>query len=106
MQYLYDFGDCWIHNVSVEDIEGTPAKPKARSLRAPTPRAPVACLAGKRACPPEDCGGPSGYADFLAAITSADHPQHDELLEWAGGSFDPEACSLREINESLARLVD
>jgi len=48
------------------------------------------CLDGARACPPEDVGGVSGYWDFLKAIKNPKHPEHQELLEWAGGSFDPE----------------
>ncbi len=62
------------------------------------------CLAGKRACPPEDVGGIWGYADFLAAIRDPEHPEHDELLEWAGGGFDLEAFDLEAINRQLARM--
>jgi hypothetical protein len=36
-------------------------------------------------------GGTWGYQEFLEAITNAEHEEHDGLLEWAGGSFDPEA---------------
>ncbi|MFN2464156.1 MAG: hypothetical protein ABR573_09690, partial [Candidatus Dormibacteria bacterium] len=39
--------------------------------------------AGERASPPEDCGGPSGYAEFLAAIQDPDHPDREGYLEWA-----------------------
>lgn len=49
------------------------------------------CLAGEGRCPPEDCGGVHGYAEFLTAIIDPDHDQHQELLTWAGGPFDPEA---------------
>jgi Plasmid pRiA4b ORF-3-like protein len=47
------------------------------------------CIAGKRACPPEDCGGPWGYGDFLEAIQNPNHEQHEKMLEWSGGTFDP-----------------
>jgi hypothetical protein len=79
-QYEYDFGDSWYHEVLFEGV--VRADPKAKY--------PL-CLEGKRACPPEDCGGIWGYPDFVEAIQNPDHERHEELLEWVGGSFDPEA---------------
>jgi hypothetical protein len=52
------------------------------------------CVAGQRACPPEDCGGPWAYPDFVEAISHPDHPSHEELLGWVGGEFDPERFDL------------
>ncbi|MBN2490667.1 MAG: plasmid pRiA4b ORF-3 family protein [Planctomycetes bacterium] len=90
--YEYDFGDDWVHDVRLE-----------RVLRAaPGTRYPVV-VAGKRACPPEDCGGIYGYTDFLAAIRDPEHPEHEELLEWCGGGFDPEAFDLELANARLRR---
>lgn len=77
--YIYDFGDDWFHTVTFEGTEP----------REPSRPYPV-CLGGARACPPEDCGGPGGYAHFLEAIQDRRHPDHSSLLRWAGGSFDPE----------------
>jgi hypothetical protein len=88
--YLYDFGDGWEHNIKVEEI--TAPKEGARY--------PV-CVAGKRAAPPEDCGGIWGYADFLEAIANPEHAQHDEMLEWVGGEFDPEWFDVDEVNVCL-----
>ncbi len=89
--YEYDFGDSWEHAITVEDVldaeEGTTY--------------PV-CIAGKRACPPEDCGGVWGYEGFLAAVADPGHEEHDELLEWAGGQFDPECLDLAAVNRALA----
>ena len=62
------------------------------------------CLTGKRACPPEDCGGIWGYADFLDAIQDPQHPEHEEMLAWVGGEFDPEAFDVDEVNRELQRL--
>jgi hypothetical protein len=62
------------------------------------------CTAGKRACPPEDCGGVWGYADFLEAIADPEHEQHEELLEWVGGEFDPEQFDVAEANAALRLL--
>ena len=67
-------------------------------------RYPV-CLTGKRACPPEDCGGIWGYASFLDAIQDPQHPEHEEMLEWVGGEFEPEAFDLDEVNRELQNLT-
>ena len=77
--YTYDFGDDWEHRVSVVAI----------APRAPGTVYPV-CVDGRRACPPEDCGGPWNYADFLAVLADPKHEDHEEQLDWVGGSFDPE----------------
>lgn len=88
--YLYDFGDGWEHEVVVE------------KALAPEPRVryPL-CLAGRGACPPEDVGGPWGYDEFLSAIRDPGHEEHDELLEWVGGPFDPDLFDVRSINQAL-----
>jgi hypothetical protein len=62
------------------------------------------CIAGKRACPPEDCGGIWGYDNFLEAIQNPDHPEHEEFVEWIGGSFDPEAFDIEDVNRALRRI--
>lgn len=91
--YEYDFGDGWEHQIIVEKI--LPPEPGQRY--------PL-CLQGKRACPPEDCGGVWGYADLLEIIQDPEHEEHEEMLEWLGGEFDPEAFDLEEINQALQRL--
>ncbi len=91
--YEYDFGDSWYHKILVEKI--LPLEPDKHY--------PV-CLKGKRACPPEDCGGIWGYYDFLKTIQNPNHPEHDHMLEWVGGSFDPEAFDLDEINRQLKKI--
>jgi hypothetical protein len=94
-RYEYDFGDDWHHIVVVEKIS-----PVERGKIYPV------CLTGKRACPPEDCGGPWGYSEFLEAISNPEHEQHEELLEWIGGEFDPEAFDVASVNTELqARLL-
>jgi len=93
--YLYDPGDGWEHKIVVE-----------RTLAADERYAGQAvCVAGARACPPEDCGGPGGYEEFLAAITHPKHKRHQELREWIGGDFDAEHFALDEINELLRELT-
>jgi hypothetical protein len=93
LRYLYDFGDSWDHNIAVEAV--LPPEPGRRY--------PV-CLTGKRACPPEDCGGAWGYADLLTAIADPSHPEHATLVTWLGGPVDPEAFNLDAVNQRLSRL--
>ena len=89
--YEYDFGDSWEHELLIEKI-----LPLEKGVHYPR------CVKGKRACPPEDVGGIWGYEDFLEAIKNPKHPEHENLLEWIGGEFDPEEFDLNEINERLS----
>ncbi len=91
--YLYDFGDNWQHVIQIEKV--LESKPKVKYPR---------CVHGSRACPPEDCGGPLGYGDFLDAIQNPRHNRHEELLEWVGDEFDPEAIDLETVNKELAAV--
>jgi len=84
--FEYDFGDGWEH---VVEIKGTVDSQKDVKY----PRV----TGGKRRCPPEDCGGPWGYADFLKAIRDPKHPEHKNMLEWIGGDFDSEYFDLEEF---------
>lgn len=77
--YAYDFGDDWQHVLVHEGVES-----------ADGPRYPR-CVAGEGRCPPEDCGGVHGYAEFLQIIADPDHKDHESTLRWVGGSFDPAA---------------
>jgi hypothetical protein len=63
------------------------------------------CIGGARACPPEDCGGTGGYANFLAAIRDPNHDEHDEYLDWIGGEFDPEEFELDEVDAGLRHVT-
>ncbi len=91
--YIYDFGDNWEHEIIVEKITPLDAG-----------RHYPCCLAGERACPPEDCGGVWGYKDLLDITSTPDHPDYEELREWLGEHFDPEAFDLEAVNRSLKRL--
>lgn len=91
--YEYDFGDSWEHVIVVEKV-----------LLTETGDAYPRCTGGKRACPPEDVGGTGGYTEFLTIIQNPRHPEHDEWLQWAGDSFDPEAFDPQKANELLQSL--
>jgi hypothetical protein len=87
--YEYDFGDSWAHDIRVEQI--------VASVGTGTPH----LLGGARACPPEDCGGPWGYAHLLEALADPGHEEHEHPLGWVGGSFDPEDFDLAGANANL-----
>jgi hypothetical protein len=64
----------------------------------------IVCMAGARACPPEDCGGVTGYYHLLEALADPEHEDHEILLEWVGGKFDPEAFDAATVDRALKRL--
>jgi hypothetical protein len=88
--YEYDFGDGWDHEVLLEKV-----------LEPLEGQSYPVCTGGARNCPPEDCGGIGGYEVFLDIIYDPEHPEHHEMLDWIGGSFDPEAFDLAAINSQL-----
>lgn len=89
-KYVYDFGDGWEHTVKVEAV--APAV-----VGAPCPR----LLEARCACPPEDVGGPWGYAEYLEAIADPDHEQHKDMIRWRGPGFDPAAVDADGIRKRL-----
>lgn len=91
IKYTYDFGDGWDHSVVVEKF-----LPVDKTLHYPV------CVKGKRSCPPEDCGGPWGYAGLLETIKDPTDPEHDEMIEWIGEDFDPDEFDLDDVNAMLA----
>jgi hypothetical protein len=90
--YLYDMGDSWEHEIVVEKV-----------LKVQEGKSHPVCLEGRRACPPEDCGGIYGYTEMLDALKNPDHPEREHWLEWAGDDFDAEAFDLDAVNRRLKR---
>lgn len=88
----YDFGDGWEHDVVIEK-------------RSPSSADCAECVHGENACPPDGVGGPSGYEDFLEALANPAHEEHDEYLQWIGGSFDPSRFDLDAVNAELRLLA-
>ena len=92
-RYSYDFGDDWQHVITVEKII-------PENELDPEDLGQPVCLKGKRACPPEDCGGAWGYESLLMVLNDPEDPEHEELKEWLG-PFDPEEFDLKKINTEL-----
>ena len=85
-EYTYDYGDNWHHTVKLEKI-----LPKEENVTYPR------CVDGKRACPPEDCGGTRSYEQLLEIIKDVNHEEHKRMMEWLGGEFDPEHFDVKEV---------
>lgn len=90
--YVYDLGDNWRHLVTFEDAV-VPAIGRYLPL----------CVAGARACPPEDCGGIYSYPEFLETLANPTHPEHKGAVDWARG-FEPELFNITQAN-SLIQAV-
>ncbi|WP_373498871.1 plasmid pRiA4b ORF-3 family protein [Desulfococcus sp.] len=91
--YEYDFGDGWEHKILLEKI-----------LPLDSFESPIV-IKGSQACPPEDCGGIWGYYDLLKAIQDPTHEEHESMLEWVGGEFDPDAFDMKAINNNFKSLA-
>lgn len=96
--YEYDFGDSWHHVIACE------------AIRAPTAgeRYPVKsrCVAGARACPPEDVGSASGYEELLRVLADPNDEEHEHMLGWSmqprNQPYDPEHFDLELANRLLS----
>ena len=97
IRYTYDFGDDWEHEILLEKIlDPDPAVSYPR------------CTGGRRAAPPDDCGGIWGYAELLDVLAKPDHPEHQAILDWLGlenaVEFDPAEFDADEVTEALSGL--
>jgi hypothetical protein len=90
--YEYDLGDGWRHEITLLDtVAGEPGEK-------------ISCVAGARACPPEDCGGVPGYYDLLRILSDPSDEDYDEMLEWVGGKYDPAYFDVSAVDKALKRL--
>jgi hypothetical protein len=92
LRYTYDFGDSWEHDLIVEDI------------LLPDGVRHAACLTGRRAGPPEDCGGVWGYKELCDILADPRHPDHAERVGWLGRPHDPATFNRDVINAALKRI--
>ncbi len=93
--YIYDFGDDWIHKITLENIEKIDA-------------ANADCITGKGACPPEDCGGPWGYANFRKILNNPDHEEYEDTREWVllaeGEQWDAQAFDITKAKQAVSTV--
>lgn len=93
--YTYDFGADWEHIIAIEKSPTKPPEP-------PYPR----CVAGKRACPPEDSGGVWSYQESLEILANPTHPEYAERREWFEDEIFPEEFDLAAVNVHMAAVFN
>ena len=93
--YLYDFGDSWEHELTLEESRYFHQEPGIA----------IACLDGERACPPEDVGGVPGYFEFCKALKDSNHEEHERYVEWSGGDYDSEEFDANAVNWELMKYL-
>ncbi|MCG2808699.1 MAG: plasmid pRiA4b ORF-3 family protein, partial [Coriobacteriia bacterium] len=95
IEYVYVFGDDWTHR-----LELSAAGSAAAGVAYPR------LIAGARACPLEDSGGPRGHERLLRALggdlqpDGYDEEDTQQLLVWAG-DFDPQAFDAADAQARL-----
>lgn len=89
--YVYDFGDDWSHTIHFE----------GHVVPEPKQMYPL-CLEGENNGPPDDCGGPGMYPEYVQAVTDKKHPGHREMIEW-GGRFDPFAFDAGKTTKRMRK---
>jgi len=94
-RYLYDFGDSWLHELTLED---------SRYFE-PGKETELICLEGHRACPPEDVGSVPGYFEFCKVLKDPGHEEHATYMSWSGGDYDSELFNVTAVNEELLKYV-
>jgi hypothetical protein len=94
LKYHYDFGDGWEHTIRVEAL--VPASPGILYPR---------LIQAHGRCPPEDVGGPHGYADYLDAMADPSHERHNELVQWRGPGFDPNIVDVALLTADVLALA-
>ena len=90
IEYIYDFGDYWKHDIFLEQI-----------VEDYEYNYPI-CLDGVGACPPEDIGGILEYEEFLEIIKNKQHPEHKEVKEWANNNNYKETFDINDVNILIA----
>jgi len=90
IEYIYDFGDYWRHDIELESI----------LLQEAALKKPV-CLDGARHCPREDSDGADGYNDLQQILKNTKHPEYEDYITWAGADFDPDLFDAPQVSELL-----
>ncbi|HRH02959.1 MAG TPA: plasmid pRiA4b ORF-3 family protein [Bacteroidia bacterium] len=91
--YEYDFGDGWMHTITL-----------ARIIKSDVYGKTPIVVNGAMACPPEDCGGIPGYENLKDVMKNPKHPEYKEFVQWLGKAFDPQLFNLQMVNKEMLKL--
>ncbi len=94
LTYTYDFGDNWEHTILIEAVAA--ADPTLSYPR---------FIEGANRAPPEDVGGIPGFENFLSVMAKPKHPEHADIKQWYGRTFDPKDIAEAEITTRIAKLA-
>ena len=102
INFEYDFGDSWMHEVKLTQIDQATSSEQA-----------VRVLYGAGACPPEDCGGVLGYREILGRlkrygrVLDEDDEDYDDMLDgWLEPGFDPEAFNVKQAEGRVQNYIN
>ena len=93
VKYEYDFGDGWMHHLELINISNKPVNEILPLL-----------VDGENACPPEDCGGVSGYLQLKKILLDKSDEEHLSMLAWVGYKFNPLKFDIKTASKELLKL--
>ncbi|MEO5893540.1 MAG: plasmid pRiA4b ORF-3 family protein [Ferruginibacter sp.] len=91
--YNYDFGDCWLHDITLDQL-----------VEKEDNRGYPHCIGGQMNCPPEDCGGMPGFNDMQKILQDKKHAEYKEMRNWVGKNYDPKSFDPSKVNKQLSQL--
>lgn len=101
LYYWYDFGDDWNHVITLQAVlDQDPAAPAAQ------------LSGGRRAAPPDDCGGVHGYEQLIKVLADPTDNRYAEFSAWLtsvtgvpAAEFDPAEVDLAALDRDVRAAV-
>jgi hypothetical protein len=93
INYEYDFGDGWQHQIKVDEFLSV-----SKSIKYPI------CINGQMNCPPEDCGGIHAFYNSLDILKNKTHEEYKEMYQWFPKKYDSEKFDIEKVNRQLKKL--
>ena len=91
----YDMGDSWHHTIRLAEIR------RYEDNLILYAGVGVEIISGEGACPPDDCGGVSGYEEILRIVNDPEHYEYERFHSLLGPHFDPAFFDKRAVRRRL-----